>query len=93
MFRLRKRIGVMAVVSVMLAMFCVGRADGQTRQSPINAARSNSLLRPGLSVGQAAFNIATIGQALSFVPPHALGFHPSPQVAVNPGVGTGLTYS
>jgi hypothetical protein len=69
MFSFRMRIGAMAMVGVTLTMFCVSRADGQTRQSPINAARSNYLLRPGLTVGQAAFNIATIGQALSQVPP------------------------
>jgi hypothetical protein len=69
MFSSKMRIGAMTVAGVTLTLFGASLADGQTRVSPMAAARSNYLLRPGLSVGQAAFNIATIGQALSHVPP------------------------
>jgi hypothetical protein len=67
MFSLRKQIGVTAVVGVALALGSVPRAIGQN---------PNFLVRPGLTVRQAAYNISTIGQALSSVPPYALGFNP-----------------
>jgi hypothetical protein len=43
-------------------------------------------LAPGLTLGQAAYNTTVLGQALSNVPPYALGYNPYPQT-VNPGLG------
>ncbi len=69
MFSSRKRMGVVAVLGLILSAIVPPKAEGQ-RPNP------NYLLTPGLSVRQAAFNIATIGQAYSQVPPYALGFNP-----------------
>jgi len=46
---------------------------------PLSQARAQSpffRVRPGLTLNQAAFNIATIGRAFASVPPYALGFNP-----------------
>jgi hypothetical protein len=69
MFSSTRRIGVVAVLGLILSAIVSPKAEGQ-RPNP------NYLLTPGLSVRQAAFNIATIGQAYSNVPPYALGFNP-----------------
>jgi hypothetical protein len=52
-------------------------------QSGFNLVRPNPrfILPSGMPINQAAFNIATLGTAASFVPPYALGFNPYPQVA------------
>jgi len=42
---------------------------------------------PGLTVGQAAFNTAVLGQGLSFVPPYALGFNPYTSGAISSPYG------
>src|SRR5437879_3377629 len=64
MFSLRKWIGPAAVLGLTLLVFSASIANGQNPYA--------HLLR-GLAVQQAAYNIATIGQALSYVPPYALG--------------------
>ncbi len=69
MFSSRKRMGVVAVLGLILSAIVPPKAEAQ-RPNP------NYLLTPGLSVRQAAFNIATIGQAYSHVPAYALGFNP-----------------
>jgi hypothetical protein len=76
MFRLRKWIGVAMALGLTLLAF---RAPEAAAQSP------GFQVRRGLTIGQAAYNIATLGQALSFVPPYTLGFNPYPRVVVNPG--------
>jgi hypothetical protein len=73
MFSSRKRIGVAAVIGLMVSAVVPPNADGQ-RPNP------NFLVTPGLSVRQAAFNIATLGQAYSHVPAYALGFNPYARV-------------
>jgi hypothetical protein len=77
MFRQRKRIGVAMVLGLTLLAFHAPKVQAQTPDFQI---------RRGLTVRQAAYNIATLGQALSFVPPYTLGFNPYPRVQVNPGV-------
>jgi hypothetical protein len=77
MFRLRKRIGVMVVLGLTLVAFSAPKADAQLPGWQI---------RRGLTLQQAAFNIRTLGQARSFIPPFTLGFNPYPRVVVNPGV-------
>jgi hypothetical protein len=66
-----------AVAGLTLSALVPLQANGQ-RANP------NYLLTPGLSVRQAAFNIATIGQAYSNVPPYALGFNPYVRRATYP---------
>lgn len=81
MFRLRKWIGA-AVVLGLLSVLAFGTPKG-------NAQGPGYVLPPhqrGLTLRQAAFNIATMGQALSNVPPYALGFNPYPRTVVNPVV-------
>lgn len=45
------------------------------------AINPNFRIAPDLSIGQAAFNTAVLGQAIRNVPPYALGYNPYPQVA------------
>jgi hypothetical protein len=78
MFRLRKRIGVLLMVGLTSLAWSTPRGNAQ---SP------GFVLPPhqrGLTLGQATFNIARIGQALSFIPPYTLGFNPYPRTVVNP---------
>src|SRR5207245_176411 len=80
MFRLNKWIGVAVVVGLTSLAFGTQKANAQ---SP------GFVLPPhqrGLTLRQSAFNIATIGQAFSFVPPYALGFNPYPRVVSSPGI-------
>ena len=77
MFRLRKRIGVAVVLGLTLLAFSAPKVEAQSPDWQI---------RRGLTVRQAASNIATLGQALSFVPPYALGFNPYARGRVNPVV-------
>jgi len=44
----------------------------------------NFYVRPGLTLNQAAFNTAVLGQAASNIPPYLLGYNPYPQ-SVNYG--------
>ncbi len=67
MFSSMKRIGVAGQLGLILSALAVSEVHGQ---SPFFQ------VRPGLTLQQAAFNIATLGRAASFVPPHALGFNP-----------------
>jgi hypothetical protein len=70
MFSFSKRIGVVAGVGLAsLALTMPARAQNPYFQ-----------IRPGLSLGQAAYNVATMGQALSYVPPYALGYNPYPRI-------------
>jgi hypothetical protein len=62
-----RRIGVAAVFGLAAASWAVPEAHGQ---SPFFQ------VRPNLTLQQAAFNIQTLGRALSSVPPYALGFNP-----------------
>ena len=78
MFRMTKRIGIMVILGLSLLAESSRKANAQLPGFQI---------RRGLTLRQSAFNIATIGQALSFVPPYTLGFNPYPRVVVNPGVG------
>ncbi len=73
MFSFPKRIGVMGSLGLAVWALTVTQAQGQ---SPFFQ------VRPGLTLQQHAFNIATMGRALSFVPPYALGINPFPQVAI-----------
>jgi hypothetical protein len=64
------------------------------------AINPNFLVAPGLTLPQAAYNTAVVGQSISQVPPYALGFNPYPQIAyANPlqsttaGLGIGSPYS
>jgi hypothetical protein len=41
-------------------------------------------VRPGLTVSQAAYNISSLGNALSNVPPYALGYNPYPRPIISP---------
>jgi hypothetical protein len=62
------------------------RAQGPRRgtplvlPSPAQAINPNPYIAPGLSLNQYAYNTAVIGQALSRVPPYALGYNPYPPV-------------
>jgi hypothetical protein len=47
---------------------------------------------PGLTVGQAAYNTAVLGRALSFVPPYALGYNPYTSSLYSPYMGYGMGY-
>jgi hypothetical protein len=81
MFQLRKRIGVAVILAVTSPAF------GTLK---VNAQSPGFVLPPhqrGLTLGQATFNIARIGQALSFIPPYTLGFNPYPRTVVNSGGG------
>jgi len=75
MFRLRKWIGVTVVLGLTLLAFRIPKAAAQTPDFQV---------RRGLTIRQAAYNIATLGQALSFVPPYTLGFNPYPRIVANP---------
>jgi hypothetical protein len=80
MFRLRKWIGVAMVLGLTLLAFPAPKAAAQNPLVPVGRGANRTTLR------QAAYNIATLGQALSFVPPYALGFNPYPRIQVNPRV-------
>ncbi len=76
----RKRIGLTVILGLTLLAF--GGVN-------VNAQTGSFQVRRGLTLRQAAFNIGTIGQALTFVPPYALGFNPYPRnLALSTG-GTG----
>jgi len=52
-------------------------------QSGFNLVRPNPrfILPNGMPINQFASNVATLGQASSFIPPYMLGYNPYPQVA------------
>jgi hypothetical protein len=80
MFRLRKRIGAVVALGLTVLAFST---------PTVNAQVPGYVLPPhqrGLTVRQAAYNIATLGQALSNVPPYALGFNPYPRTVINRGI-------
>ncbi|HLJ92795.1 MAG TPA: hypothetical protein VKU02_06320 [Gemmataceae bacterium] len=79
MFSSSKRMGRVAVLGLIASAMIPLQANAQ-RPNP------NYQVRPGLTLQQAAFNIATIGQALSHVPPYALGYNPYARVASYPVV-------
>lgn len=78
MFSSTKRSGVAVILGLALLALSALEARAQ-RANP------NYQVRPGLTLRQAAFNIATIGQAFSNVPPYALGFNPYVRAAVYGG--------
>src|SRR5438105_15276546 len=80
MFRLSKWIGVSVLLGLPSLAFGIQKGNAQ---SP------GFVLPPhqrGLTLRQAAFNVATLGQALSFVPPYTLGFNPYPRIVSSPGI-------
>jgi len=85
MFRLSKWIGVAQVLGLMSLAF--GTPN-------VNAQAPGFVLQPhqrGVTLGQATYNIARFGQALSFIPPYTLGFNPYPRIVSSPGIGAPLT--
>lgn len=48
--------------------------------SPYPLINPNYFVAPGLTINQYAYNVAVLGQALSYVPPWAFGYNPYPQV-------------
>src|SRR5437016_14398021 len=79
MFSSMKRIGVVALVGVAALMSAVPEVQAQSPYFQV---------RPGLTLQQYAYNIATLGQAYSFVPPYAMGFNPY-RGGFNPYLGAG----
>jgi hypothetical protein len=49
--------------------------------SPALPVNPNYWVAPGLTINQYAYNQAVLGQALSNVPPYALGYNPYPAYA------------
>jgi hypothetical protein len=86
MFSSMKRIGVATLFGLAGLVSAVPEVHGQSPYFQV---------RPGLTLQQAAFNIATLGRAASFVPPYALGFNPYTSFAppflgpYGPGVAPG----
>jgi hypothetical protein len=74
MFSLTKRVSVAAVLGLGVLALTGTRAQAQ---SPY------FLVRPGLTIQQAAFNTALLGQALQNIPPYFYGINPYPRVVVN----------
>src|SRR5260370_21520141 len=77
MFSWRKWIGLGAGLGLALLVVGAPNANGQVPNA-------NYPVRPGLTLRQYAFNIRTIGQPLSAVPPYALGFNPYPRLLTSP---------
>jgi hypothetical protein len=78
MATLTRRIGIMALAILSLLGAGAGRADAVINplfQVPFGV-NPYYRIRPALTVTQAAYNIATMGQALSYVPPYAMGYNP-----------------
>jgi len=99
MIRSAKWFGVAALAGLALAGPLALPAQAQRIIMPVpfnNAVppNPNIYLNPytGLNLRQAAFNTAVLGQALSTIPPYAMGFNPYPQVSIggNPLLATGL---
>jgi hypothetical protein len=67
----------------VLSQSAFGQQVPQAQQLPSSASVVNPgwQIRPGLSLQQAAFNTAVVGQAISQIPPYALGYNPYPQTA------------
>jgi len=76
MFDALRRLGVLGLAGLLLAATA---GDGYARQTTrfdgikVNA---NPTIRPGLTLGQYAYNTAVLGSAFSHVPPYALGYNP-----------------
>jgi hypothetical protein len=66
MIRIMRQWGLVAVLSV-------GALTVVSPPAPAQNPNPNFFVRPGLTLQQAAFNIATIGQALQNVPPNVYG--------------------
>lgn len=81
--------GASVLAGLSLLAATASRADAQVTRSPgtplvvpsvaNQAINPNFRIGPNLTLPQAAFNTAVIGQALRQVPPYALGFNPYPQ--------------
>jgi hypothetical protein len=85
-----KRISVAAVAAVSV-LGLAAPADAQVNplfQVPFGV-NPYYRIRPGLTVAQASYNIAAMGQALSYVPPYALGYNPYVPPVYNPIYGGG----
>jgi hypothetical protein len=76
-----KRISVAAVAALSVLGVAVPAADAQVAnpvyQVPFGV-NPYYRVRPGLTLAQAYYNIAAAGQALSYVPPYAMGYNPYP---------------
>jgi len=73
-----RRAGTVTVAAMALLAFTSRRADGVINpvfQVPFGVS-PYFRIRPGLTVSQAYYNIATLGQAYANVPPYALGYNP-----------------
>src|SRR4051812_47315230 len=77
---------VSAVVLTALAVLGPLSPLAQAQRRPLAipslpAFNPNPYVNPSQPLGQAAYNTAVLGQALSNIPPYALGYNPYPQVA------------
>jgi len=84
MFSLIKRGTGLALVGLAVLALTGSKAHGQNPFFQI---------RPGLTLQQAAFNTAVIGQALQNVPPYVYGINPYPRVVAGGGGGYGNPYA
>jgi len=83
MFSSMKRVSVAAMVGLAVLALTGPKAHGQ---SPFFQ------IRPGLTLQQAAFNVATMGQALQNIPPYAYGINPYPRVVGGSSYNYGSPY-
>jgi len=67
MFSFMKRMGVVALICLLALSLAT---------APVSAQSPFYQVRPGLTLQQYAYNVATIGRAYSAVPPYALGYNP-----------------
>lgn len=64
-----------SMITKWVAVALVGGA-ALSLTSGVQAQNPYFQVRPGLTIGQYAYNLATVGQALQNVPPYAYGFNP-----------------
>jgi hypothetical protein len=87
MWTFTKWIGTAALTALTILGVAVPAADAQVVnplfQVPFGV-NPYFRVRPGLTLSQAYFNISTMGQALSNVPPYALGYNPYPAPIYSP---------
>jgi hypothetical protein len=92
MFRTIWRFAVLTVAAVVVVAVLASTSQaapirpifqtGGVRVMPnySNLPNPNWYIAPGLTVNQYAYNLRTIGNAYSSVPPYALGYNPYPSV-------------
>src|SRR5216684_6736572 len=76
MFSLTKRLGLAAMLGLAVLAVTGPKAHGQSPYFQV---------RPGLTLQQAAFNVAVMGQALQNIPPYFYGVNPYPRVSLGGG--------